>query len=544
MGASAAPSSTVQCYVNRATEFGYTVLAFVAPSTAPANDTDGAAAEAAAPARKATPEFKWLHVANTGNYKGHHQGEFTLTDDTFRELIANFRADPKFGNPDHSVGPVTLDDGSSYPGIACKVVQYDYEHASEMMPTEGSIPSGGAPAIGWALDLDLRKGADGRGQLWALSKLGKRIREQIDADEYNSVSIAWNPAGVHWITGKPIGAVLTSIAFTNHPFIRDLVPLAAANRAAGLGPAGSVQTRAQHVEAHAGSPPSTNEGLRMTALSADLRTTLCRLFNLNSEASDGAVIRAAENAATASADLAGLLKSLGHSAAADALSALPDLMASRGKLTELLAQFDALMRADATADGEVETQDVSAAFSAKRFTDPSLLASLASHRSTAVQAEISKLSATDQKDVGKVRLARHAGRIAFLTHFGVPTNPAQQHLTQTFVAGPGVNGNSQQFMPMQHVHASAYPGSVPQYQPLPQFPQSQPIQLSQQLPQQNPAQGALPDLSVYEGNLTQRIMQHLSASDAGFSKLDIGTRVRRASDWRKAHQHLLGSVAA
>lgn len=544
MGASAASTRSTQCYVNRATEFGYSVLAFVPPPS-PTQANDAAAAPSPrssgdAPARKPTPEFKWLHVANTGTYKGHHQGEFTLTDDTFLELIANFRADPKFGDPAHTVGKVTLDDGSTYDGVACRVVQYDYEHASEMAPWEGSIPSGGAPAIGWALDLELRKGSDGRGQLWALSKLGEQIRGQIDRDEYNSVSIAWNPAGVHWISGEPIGAVLTSIAFTNHPFIRDLLPLAAANRAAGLGSAGSVQIRAQHVEAHAGGPPSPNEGHPMTALSADLRTTLCRLYNLTPDASDGSVIRAAENAATASSELAALLKGLGHGEAASALAALPDLMGARSKLVDMLAQFDALMRADAVADNAIEQQDVGAAFSARRFTDPSLLASLAAHRASALQTEVGKLPAADQKDPGKVRAARAQGRAVFLTHYGVPTNPAQQHLTQTFVAGPGVHGNSVQFAPPAapapvQLHAP-YPVQQHYGQPMP----GQPLQLSQHLPA--PA-AAVVDLSIYEGNLTQRVMQHLSANDPAFSKLDIGERVHRASSWRKANAHLLGLAA-
>jgi hypothetical protein len=548
MGAPAASSaSSVQCYVNRATEFGHSVLAFAAPSLPPANDTTppapvpGAAA-LAPPARKPTPEFKWIHVANTGTYKGHHQGEFTLSAETFADLVRNLRADPKYGDPKFSVGPITLDDGSKVDG-ACKIVQYDYEHASEMAPWEGSIPTSGAPAIGWVLDLDVRPGDDGRPQLWALSKLGEPIRRQIDADEYGSVSIAWNPAGVHWITGEPIGAVLTSVAFTNHPFIRDLMPLAAANRAAGLGPAGSVQTRAQPVEAHAGGPSQPLQGAPMTALSADLRTNLCRLYNLTPEASDGGIIRAAENAASSGNDLAGLLKALGVADPASALAAIPDLMGARAKLSDMLTQIDALMRADAVADAEVETQDVGAAFSSRRYTDPQLVHSLAAHRASVIQTEIGKLPEPDRKDAGKVRAARSAGRIVFLTHYGVPTNPAQQHLTQTFVAGPGPGGVSAQYhapLPAPQAHPlsrlqTSQP--LPGYQPQPYQPQ--PLQLSQHQPA---PQGAV-DLSAYEGNLTQRIMQHLSSVDPAFQKLDIGARVRRASEWRKANQHLINVAA-
>jgi Mu-like prophage I protein len=549
----ASPERPVQCYVNRGTEFGFSVLAFAAPQLPPANDVEGAPAAAPAaapgdapsPARAPTPQFKWIHVANTGTYKGHHQGEFTLTGDTFAELVRNFRANPKYGDPKFAagVGPVVLD-GKPYDGPnTSRIVQFDYEHASEMAPFEGDIPSGGAPAIGWALELDVRQGDDGRPQLWCLAKLGDRIRKQIDADEYDSVSIAWNPAGVDWISGKPIGAVLTSVAFTNHPFIRDLMPLAAANRAAGLGPAGSVQIRAQHVEAHASSPP--NQGIAMTALTAELRSALCRLYQLNPEAADGSIIRAAENAATASNDLAGLLKALGMTAAADAIGALPDLMGARGKLSDLLAQFDALMRADASADTEVETQDVAAAFSSRRYTDGSLVHSLAAHRGSLIDGEIRKLPEADRKDVGKVRAARAQGRALFLTHYGVATNPTHMHLTTSFVAGPGVQGSSTQYAPPGAVHAP-----IVQHQqlsqggyhaPLPQgYPQ--PLQLSQQpLPQG----GQAVDLSQFTGrNQTEQIMSMLSSSDPAFGKLDHGTQVSRASAWRRANGHLIVGAAA
>lgn len=549
----AAARRVCSSYVNRATEFGLTVLAFAAPAAPPANDAepepgpaDGApaappaGAPAGPPGRKPTPEFRWIHVANEGTYKGHSQGEFSLTGETFAQMLRNLREDPKYGDPAFSVGPVTLE-GKPYDGPSTsRIVQFDYEHASEMAPFEGEIPTKGAPAIGWVLDLDVRKAADGRAQLWALAKLGSQIRKQIDDDEYNSVSIAWNPQGVHPVSGQPIGAVLTSVAFTNHPFIRDLLPLAAANRAAGLAPAGSVQSRAQSSEAHAGA--SSNLGASMTAPTSELRTALCRLYALTPEASDGAVIRAAENAATASNDLAGLLKSLGLPAAADALGALPELMAARGKLTELLAQFDALMRADATADAEVETQDVAAAFSARRFTDGALVHSLAAHRAHLVQTEIGKLAEADRKDVAKVRAARATARVAFLTHYGVPTNPAHMHLTSTFIAGPSAHGSTQYAPPGPVVAPWPAPGQFHTPPPAPFPQQGQPLQLSQH-PQQQPA--AAVDLSQFDGrNTTERIMSYLTSVDATFGKLEHGAKVQRASAWRRANAHLIVGAAA
>lgn len=277
----------------------------------------------------------------------------------------------------------------------------------------------------------------------------------------------------------------------------------------------------------------------MTALSADLRSSLCRLYALNPEASDGGIIRAAENAATAGADLAALLKALGHAKAADALAALPDIMGARSKLTELLAQFDSLMRADAAADADVEAQDVSAAFSARRFGDPSLVHSLAAHRGSLIQNEISRLPEADRRDVGKVRAARAAGRTAFLSHYGVVTNPQHVHLTRTFVAGPGPGGTSAQFQPPPMGAPVAPPVGYPQ----PAAPTSQPMQLSQQPGGFAPPPAAV-DLSAYEGNTTQRIIQHLSAQDPNFKALDIGTQISRASAWRRANGHLLVQPAA
>jgi hypothetical protein len=286
----------------------------------------------------------------------------------------------------------------------------------------------------------------------------------------------------------------------------------------------------------------------MTALSADLRSTLCRLYNLNPEAADGSIIRAAENAATASNDLAGLLKALGMTAAADAIGALPDLMGARGKLSDLLAQFDALMRADASADTEVEQQDVSAAFSARRFTDATLVHSLAAHRGSLIQTEIGKLPEADRKDVAKVRAARAQGRAVFLTHYGVPTNPAHMHLTTSFAAGPGAQGHSTQYAPPGPVHAPLVQTHqlsqgggyhVPAAYPQP----GQPLQLSQQQPL---PQGQQPvDLSQFTGrNQTEQIMSMLSSSDPAFGKLDHGTQVSRASAWRRANGHLIVGAAA
>lgn len=207
-----------------------------------------------AEAKKPIPEVKWIHVANEGEFSGHAQGAFELTREVFGAFVANLHRDPRFTAGDDGVG-------------AEPVLQFDYEHASEMDPTSGSIPREGVPAAGWVLDLEVRDGEDGGAELWARAKLGERIREQIAADEYRWVSIAFVLESIDPVTGETRGPRLTSIAFTNKPFLRDLRPLAASER--GL-------------SSYYASPACDAE---------DALVQLRRLFNLT-ETADGATVLA------------------------------------------------------------------------------------------------------------------------------------------------------------------------------------------------------------------------------------------------------------
>lgn len=159
-----------------------------------------------------TPELKWIHVASAGTYQG-HSNPFTLDESVFDSFIKNFHA-----NPQYKAGATGLGEQ--------KVLPFDYEHASEMMPTEGSIPQFGAVAPAWALELEKRTGEDGVLQLWALAKLGSIIQEQIANENYQFVSIAFTD-GIDPVSGAEVGPMLTSIAFTNHPFLKMLTPIAA-----------------------------------------------------------------------------------------------------------------------------------------------------------------------------------------------------------------------------------------------------------------------------------------------------------------------------
>lgn len=157
----------------------------------------------------------WIQIAYEGTWSGHPSGEKVEFDrKVFSQIIENFRAHPWYHKGEDGVGDKP-------------VIPYDYEHASEMAPTEGSIPATGAPAPAWALELELRDGDAGKLELWALTQLSSQAREQIRAGGYLSTSVAvWMNAKDN-VSGKPIGALLTSIAFTNHPFVKGMAPIAA-----------------------------------------------------------------------------------------------------------------------------------------------------------------------------------------------------------------------------------------------------------------------------------------------------------------------------
>lgn len=555
----------ISLHVNRGTRFGVSTLGAVA---LPANDTqaDGAPLP--------TPQIKWINVANEGDYAGHHQGEFSLTPEVMQQLIDNLRASPRY-----QVGPVelTAKDGTKSTAQAgtANVVQFDYEHASEMAPWEGSIPTSGAPAIGWVRDLQTRPGAAGKLELWALAWLGDQIRGQIDRQEYAWVSIAWNPEGVHWITGKPVGAVLTSIAFTNHPFMQDLQNIAAAARvfpgarapassasgAAGQPRNGSVERDSTSPSAGGtrglSSPIPSREPRERDPMPEDvLRTRLCSIWRLQPQADDASIIRAADTAAASGGQLSSVLAALGVTDVDAALQGIPALVAARGQLQDMLSQLDSLMQADSTADQTVAQTDVANALTARGYAqrgmvDALILSAVLAAREAAVQAEIGKLPSTEvvlngvktirPPKAGDVRAARERGRQAFLASYGVNHNPATQHLTQTFVAGPGSAGPHSQYVPLPGfggnpppTQLSALPGAPPL-----QFPQ--PMQLPRGGPQHD-AQAI--DWSALGGrNLTEKVVSYLASKDPSIEKLDAGARIRRASEWKRANPHLLPQAA-
>lgn len=181
---------------------------------------DGRGIRLAADAAKEAAKPIWVQVAKSGTFLGHPDFPAGIVFDKalFDGVVANLHKHPAFEAGEDGIG-------------AAPVVPFDYEHASEMDPTSGSIPSGGAPAPGWILDLQVREAAEGGGvELWALAKWNEKAKQQIKAGEYKWTSVAiWRKA-VDPVSGEDMGPVLTSVALTNHPFIQGMAPLAASRR--------------------------------------------------------------------------------------------------------------------------------------------------------------------------------------------------------------------------------------------------------------------------------------------------------------------------
>lgn len=158
----------------------------------------------------------WVEVTREGDYKGYPGGGFKFTPELLGQLVRNFRAHPSF-----KLGP-------SGEGVA-DVVPWDFGHASEMPSNQGSVPTLGAPAQAWAQDLQIRLGPSGV-QLWAKVRWLEPARTYVKNGQYKWASVTVIFDARDPVTGANIGAVLTSIALTNTPFIEGMSELVAASR--------------------------------------------------------------------------------------------------------------------------------------------------------------------------------------------------------------------------------------------------------------------------------------------------------------------------
>jgi phage I-like protein len=144
----------------------------------------------------------WNQINKLGEFKGHAAGHFAITAKTNDEIVRNFEATQN------------------------QHVPIDFEHASEMNATDGTIPTHGAPAQGWIKKLHNR-GAEG---LWGLFDWHELARGYVRSGQYKFLSPAIRFRSRDRVTGDVIGARLTSVALTNNPFLDGLQPLVASDR--------------------------------------------------------------------------------------------------------------------------------------------------------------------------------------------------------------------------------------------------------------------------------------------------------------------------
>jgi hypothetical protein len=415
---------------NWATFFAPGLVFLDAEAGPPANDT----APPAPITAKDIPRFKWIHCATEGHYKGHHQGGFDFTPEVFATFVKNFRASPQYKQGKLELGGQSITVGTE------PVIQFDYEHASEMPPWEGTIPEKGAPAPAWVVDVATRL-SDGKAQLWALADLGDdldstSIRHYIATRKYRWVSIAFTLAAVHWITAEPIGPLLTSIAFTNHPFMIDLEPLAAANRVTSQPARAVARSASDSSGAHDGTQSSRTGGARMDD---KLRERICHALKIQTLANDEQVGAAVEESAGSGSKLQSLVAALGEVDYAAAMKVVPQLKEARDNAASLLDELNGLLGQAQAADAAIAPVDVGAAMRAAGYKGKGAEVALASHRQSLILAALSKVEKT-KKQGERLTAAEHvaaieAGRQEFLSTHGVK-DQVHAHLGTALVAAP------------------------------------------------------------------------------------------------------------
>jgi len=131
-----------------------------------------------------------VQIMTTGQFKHPSFGKFTITRQTFREILGNFSGE--------------------------NTVAFDYNHNSARAenPEQGK-------AAGWVQRLDAEGDA-----LFALPQFTEEARGYISRGEYRYISPEFTTAYQDRTTGKDKGAALLAVALTNRPFLEGMAPVA------------------------------------------------------------------------------------------------------------------------------------------------------------------------------------------------------------------------------------------------------------------------------------------------------------------------------
>lgn len=464
------------------------------------------------------PKHKWIQVATAGDYRGHHQGEFALNRGVFDSFVRNFRNDPRY-----EIGLIEVD-GRTITAGTKPVVRFDFEHTSEGNPNQGRIPIDGLPAPAWALDLEIRDGNQGP-ELWALAKLGDKIRGYIANDEYRQTSIAFTLNGVDYRTKENVGPLITSIAFTNDPFLKHLESFAASRRAS-LPPPNTVKQSkstgdgATGNDSQPGDPPmgadSKNDHQDELNQLRTFRLGVCNAIGVRTLATDNEIIEAVEGQAAAVPAMSGMLDSLGVSDLEAAKGTIANLQAAMAELDKLRAEIAGILQANAAADAEVAAQDVAAVMSANSWKSDALKPALLARRAQLVTEHIDAAKKKDDVktlSAGRVVTVTEEARQAFLRENGI--KPAAegggtvdpQVLTASLVAARG------------GVQLAANTGK--------------PVHIVQR------SQSSEISLANCKGaNLTYKVIDYLSQNEDGFKQLSWQQQCSRAATFKAEHPEL------
>jgi hypothetical protein len=164
-----------------------------------------------------TEDASWVQVASQGEFRGYAGGtkSFTFDAQVFNMIVNNFRR-----HPSYKKGP---------DGIGCEdIIAWDFHHASEMDPTQGTIPVTGVPAQAWIRELAIRQNPENQEfELWALTHWLEPAKTFVREGRYKWASVSVVFDAIDARTAVNIGPILTSVALTNQPFIEGMQKLAA-----------------------------------------------------------------------------------------------------------------------------------------------------------------------------------------------------------------------------------------------------------------------------------------------------------------------------
>lgn len=413
---------------------------------------------------------RWIHVANEGQYDGYPGGGVAITRATLEQIVKNFKADPRY-----KLGGNSLGEG--------KVVPFDYAHVSEMDPRYGD-PALNEKAPAWAMDVQIRNGDDGRAQLWVFTLLGEEVKGMIERGEMTYVSIAYAPQAVHPQTGESIGALMTSVAFTNKPFIRDLTPLAAS---AGFAAELAANMRANPEFADVVDRMiRASKGAPQGAPTMTLAQKLAKLFSINlaSEGAEDAIVDAADDGVKLKRQIADVLKATGFSDLAELVKNIPDLLKAQKEFGDLQTQLKNALQKLSGFEAQADEAEVAAAMSIHKIPEnckPLMLSFLK----------------TDRK--------------GFAEKYPIP-DEKRAHLLSTFAAGKGG----------QQVKT-------------PVVRQGETLEIEERADiNDKPI-----DLRSFTGNPTEKVLAHLKKEDPSFEKLPWKEQVIRAGTFRQQNAHRL-----